>query len=387
MNNQSALKLIGLLMMMALTLVVGYVLLIITVFIGGAKFYTPLVMAATGGLLIFETLCTYVKKGRERLNRIFKGFIAVCLLSVLARMGYQRYHSGIEVVDTEVDIQTYAPFRADTLLVSLKEPATVRLQENPLRLDGATALYPVYAAFVQATYPPEKYNPHNGDVMCSKTGRAYDRLLQGEADMIFVAKPSQAHLDLAAEMGLEITLTPIGREAFVFFVHQQNDVRGLRKEDIQSIYSGEVTNWRELGGADQKIRPFQRPENSGSQTLLQSLMKEKTLMEPPTEDVVGGMGGIINRTANYRNYRGAIGYSFRFFASDMVQEGEIRLLEVDGIPPTPDTIADETYPLSTNIYAATAGSHNPNVDRFLEWILSKQGQEIIQRTGYTPISR
>ncbi|WP_279401693.1 substrate-binding domain-containing protein [Piscibacillus salipiscarius] len=65
-----------------------------------------------------------------------------------------------------------------------------------------------------------------------------------------------------------LNMTPIGREAFVFFVHADNPVDSLKVEEIQGIYSGNITNWKEVGGEDVEIRAFQRPEGSGSQTML-----------------------------------------------------------------------------------------------------------------------
>lgn len=78
-------------------------------------------------------------------------------------------------------------------------------------------------------------------------------------------------------------------------------------------------------------------------------------------------------------------YSFLFFASEMIQNNEIKLLEVDGVKPDKNTIASGEYPLSAEFYAITAGSNNPNIDRFIEWILSPQGQYLVEKTGYTSI--
>ena len=112
---------------------------------------------------------------------------------------------------------------------------------------------------------------------------------------------------------------------------------------------------------------------------------ERALMDAPTEDVVGGMGGIIARTANYRNYPNAIGYTFLYFATGMVGNGAIRLLEIDGVAPTRATLRDGIYPFTTELYAVTAGSKNPNLPIFIEWMLSQQGQRLVEKTGYTPI--
>ena len=186
-------------------------------------------------------------------------------------------------------------------------------------------MYPVYSAFVQAVYPgpagddPILYSTQ-GIVRCDGTITAYERLLDGTTDIVFAAAPSQAQLDAAAAAGMEYHLTPIGREAFVFFVNSRNPVTELTVDEIQGIYTGEITNWREVGGEDQSIRPFQRAEDSGSQSALERLMDGLPLVEPELEDRVGTMGGIIQEVASYRNYRNAIGFSFRFYATEMVRE-------------------------------------------------------------------
>lgn len=193
-------------------------------------------------------------------------------------------------------------------------------------------------------------------------------------------------MEEAKSKGIELKLTPIGREAFVFFVNSKNTVTGLTTEQIQKIYSGEIKSWKEVGGKSESIRAFQRPENSGSQTMLQKLMEGKNLMTPPKEDVAASMGRIIEQAANYRNYKNAIGYSFLFFATEMVKNNQIRLLKVDGTYPERNTIKDKKYPLSDEFYAVTAGSKNPNVERLIKWILSPQGQSIVEKTGYTPLN-
>ena len=110
------------------------------------------------------------------------------------------------------------------------------------------------------------------------------------------------------------------------------------------------------------------------------------IMEPPKEDVVSGMGGIIEQTAEYRNYENSIGFSFRYFASEMVKNGDIRFLEIDGVYPEIETIRNGTYPFIHEFYAVKReGNKNPLVDQFIEWILSDQGQELVEKSGYVGI--
>ena len=336
------------------------------------------------------TLSGYLKPQAHRI--VGYGFLAVCLLS-LGYIAHGIYQDSLPTVDDRsLMLLDYQPFSRDNQLVTLDEPADFQL-ETPwaLRLDGATALYPVYAAFAQAVFPEsDDYVPFHSTVECNGTIDAYQRLINGEVDMIFAAAPSQAQLEAAEHAGMELHMTPIGSEAFVFFVNSKNPVTGLTVEQVRGIYTGAITNWSQVGGRRQSIRPFQRAENSGSQSALQRLMGDLPLIEPEEEDRVAGMGGIIREVASYRNYRNAIGFSFRYYATEMVRNGDIRLLALDGVEPTKETIRDSTYPISSYFYAVTAApigkpapeERNETMAAFLNWIRSPQGQTLVEETGY-----
>lgn len=318
-------------------------------------------------------------------------------------VGFGLYNGSLPAMeDRDSLLYDYVPNREDTMAVRLEEEATLKFDEPIFRMDGATALYPVYSAFVQAVYPEQVYDPwdfyydtkdEDSVVRCTGTIEAYKWLIEGKTDIIFCAAPSQEQLDLAEQMGVQLHLTPIGREAFVFFVNSENPVAGLTVEEIQGIYTGEIKNWRELGGKNQRIRPFQREENSGSQTALLRLMDGLPLMEPEKEDRITGMGGIITQVASYRNHKNAIGFSFRFYSTEMVENEQIRLLALNGIEPTRETIRSGEYPISSNFFAITASpigepapeETNEDLRAFIDWILSEQGQAIIEKTGYVGV--
>ena len=352
----------------------------------GIALLVPLTIAATGFV---------GKKWMRRLWLVSFAVFAGCLMYI----GQGIYYDVLPGVDDRTLIlQDYIPFAEDTKAVKLEEESTLQFTDTKwLRLDGATALYPVYSAFVQAVYPdPQEagtYSPYNSKVECGGTIRAYERLISGEVDMIFAAGPSAEQLKMAEKAGKELSLTPIGREAFVFFVNSKNPVESLTVEEIQGIYTGEIKNWKELGGKWQRIRPFQRAENSGSQTSLQKLMAGLPLMEPEEEDRIAGMGGIIRSVASYRNHSNAIGFSFRYYSTEMVKNGDIRLLALNGVEPTKETIRDGSYPIASEFYAVTAApvgtepfeERNSTAREFLDWILSEQGQWIIEETGYVSL--
>lgn len=300
----------------------------------------------------------------------------------------------------DLDLDVYQPFAESNRLATPGQPATIALPAEGLpRLDGALALYPLYAAFVQAAYPPpanpasrpweSKYDRRDssGLVAMNNTPEAYQRLIDGQTDIIFVAAPSDAQVQAAAAAGKEFKLTPIGKEAFVFFVHKDNPVDNLTVEQVKQIYSGSLKNWREVGGPDQKIRAFQRNENSGSQSTMQSIMGDTPLMKPPLEDRNQSMGGIVSVVADYRNYENALGFSFRYYTQTMLAEDQIKLLKINGIAPTRENIANNSYPFAREFYAVTTGNESPAARQFINWIRSPQGQELVDKTGYVPLDK
>ena len=317
--------------------------------------------------------------------------------------GVDAHNQSIPTVDDRsLQISRYHPFNEGTKAVTLEDESTLQLtfeEASSLRIDGATALYPVYASFVRNAFEPSNEYYYWGEdkketLDCSGTTNAYAFLIKGQTDLIFCAEPSQKQLEAAAEAGLELHLTPIGREAFVFFVNAQNPVTGLTVEQIQRIYTGEITNWKDVGGKKQKILAYQRAEGSGSQTALQSLMAGLPLMEPDKEKVIADMGGIIERVATYRNFDGALGFTFRFYSNEMVGNDQIRLLALNGVTPTKETIRDGSYPISSYFYAVTASpigqpapeETNPTLKAFIDWCTGPQGQWIVEEVGYVSVN-
>jgi phosphate transport system substrate-binding protein len=364
----------------------GFIGTIIALFSRDAEFYTKLIPVITIGLVIMIILAIYGKLKLKVPKMASVVFMSLSILSILTYEGYQAYVRSLEVVSSQdVDLSEYIPFAENTKAVSIEEDSTFKINDQLPTLDGATALYPVYSAFVQAVYPKKDYPLGDSEIVSSQTSEAFDRLLKGDVDIIFIAHPSEDQMRRAELQGIQLNLTPIGREAFVFFVHSNNPVDQLSIEQIQGIYSGEITNWSELGGKNEEIRAFQRPEGSGSQSSLIKVMNGIPIVDPPSEDIVSAMGGIIKETTNYQNRTNAIGFSFRHFSQTMVDNGKIKYLAIEGVQPTKENLQNETYPIVSSFYAITAGSKNPHIKEFIEWMQSGQGQEIVERTGYVPL--
>ena len=328
----------------------------------------------------------------SRLNKkVIAALLGVLMLLIGGRVGtayYDQYVESIRVRDS-FDARKYRPFEEGSLVKTLDEPSVLLFSGDPPRMDGATALYPVYAAFARATFPDtfwdmgwldrEKY------VDCGTTSLAYKDIVDGQADIVFAASPSEEQEAYAKEKGVELVYTPIGREAFVFFVNPNNPIEGLTLAEIRDIYSGKITRWDELGvkglGA---IRAFQRSEGSGSQTALKKLMGEIPLMDAPTETKLGDMLGIVEAAADYKNFKNAIGYSFRFYCTELITDFDVKLLSLNGVAPTRENIENGTYPIASYFYAVTRSDADENTQALLDWIQGPQGQRLIDITGYTP---
>ena len=329
-----------------------------------------------------------------------KRFWALCVCAVLVMGGYwasfrhDQYLRSITLRE-HFDYRTYRPFTEGSLVKKLDEEATLRFHDGDAlpRMDGATALYPVYAAFVQAVYPDSMKDMNAVDfentITCSTTGSAYRRIVDGKCDIIFVAGPSEEQEAYAREKGVELNYTPIGREAFVFFVHPDNPVSSLTLEEIRKIYAGETTRWDQLGVQGLgSIRAFQRDEGSGSQTALERfVMRDTPLMPAEKQNVVADMGGIVERVSAYQNHKNAIGYSFRFYCTALMKNFDVKLLAVNGIEPTVENIENGTYPLASSFYAVTRSDADENTRALVDWIRGPQGQALIEKTGYTPLNK
>lgn len=251
-------------------------------------------------------------------------------------------------------------------------------------IDGSTVTIPLSEALAGRLMdlPVDEARQY---VLHNKTHPAYLNLIYGKADLIFVTGPSEEELKLAADQGVELEIIPVVHEGFVFLANKDNPVKGLTLEQIRDIYTGRTTNWKEVGGSDMPITPYQRPVNSGSQTgFLEMVMKEEMPMEPLMEQVVAEMGALIDAVAAYDNEPSAIGYSYYYFVMDMWGNDQIKLLSVDGIYPDKDTIRDGSYPLNTAYYAVIRKDEPENspVREIINWLLTEEGQLMAEEAGY-----
>ena len=116
-------------------------------------------------------------------------------------------------------------------------------------------------------------------------------------------------------------------------------------------------------------------------------MGDTPIMEAPKDQINDWMVGIIEEVADYKSRSGSIGFSFRYYVEGIIQNPDIKIVAIDGVYPSIETIKNGSYPITTPLYAVTYYENkNPNVDALIKWILSEEGQYIIEQTGYVGVS-
>ena len=251
------------------------------------------------------------------------------------------------------------------------------------RIDGSTATIPLTAAVYDSIDGGSKPPVHNA------TPYAYYHLFWGYADLIFVTYPSENEFAMAKEKGVEMEIIPIVKDALVFLVNKNNPVNNLTLSQLRDVYTGKTTNWKDIGGDSEPIVAYQRNEDSGSQTLfLKLLMNGQAPMKPPTEWIPESMGGLVESVSYYDNAKSAIGYSVFYYVNNMYGNNQFKLLGVDGVKPTRDTIMKGNYPLDDCYYAVMLKSTPADspARKLVDWMLSRDGQELASLAGYIPLN-
>ncbi len=261
-------------------------------------------------------------------------------------------------------------------------------RENMPRLDGSTATAPLAQA-AAAVLLGESEEDVADLIDFSRTTESYRQLMQGNADLLIAAEPNAAVFDEMEEAGFEVQMEPLATDALVFMVNEDNPVDSLTTEQLRGIYSGEITNWSEVGGADLDIVPFQRNAESGSQVLMEKLVMDGTEMtEPPEGYMIASMGGLMDAVKEYDNSSNAIGYSVYYYAHDMQMAGGLKLLKIDGVAPEAATIRSGEYPFLNPYYVAMdAAEPEGSMTRVLyDWLLGSDGQKLVDMKGYVSVN-
>ncbi len=283
-----------------------------------------------------------------------------------------------------IDVGSYLPHTDGSDLPAIS--SSLKLTEDLPVLDGAAALVPVYAAIIDNVYPEgcvtyeggtfsdDNYYGENfaedSAMQYKNTVRGYQAIVDGTTDILFCAAPSAEQKQYAEDKGVELVYVPIGLEGFVFFVNENNPVSNLTAQQIRKIYSCEYTNWSEVGGANRIINPVTRLKGSGSQTTFEAFMGDYKIGTKSPFAITGA----------------SIGFSFRYYMDGIVENDAVKMLSLNGVYPSAENIQNRSYPIVAQFYAIyRADNQNENIPTLIDWILSDEGQSLIEQSGYVKI--
>ena len=255
-------------------------------------------------------------------------------------------------------------------------------------LDGSTACIPLMAQMLADTTGMDLEEARSS-IVVSTTAYAWQNfgLYDTTTRMLLVYEAPDYIKEELQNANVQLEQKPVGVDALVFIVNEDNPVQALSQQQLRDIYAGKITNWKDVGGKDQEIVAFQRSEDSGSQTLFKKLLIQgSALMDPPTELAPAAMGELVDSIADYNNSANAIGFSVYYYIDQMYTKPGLRLLAVDDVAPSNETLADGSYPLCNDFYAVIhPGSAADSPERQLyDWLDTADGIACIRKAGYVP---
>lgn len=215
------------------------------------------------------------------------------------------------------------------------------------------------------------------DVEGGGSGSGIRSLIDGKIDLCATSRPlSPDEVRQLAQKYQSIGVSILcAKDALNIVVHPSNPVSGLSLRQIVDLFTGAQTNWKDVGGADLPVTLYGRESNSGTflyfedHVLLGEKYSDASIVEP-------GARALIDAVAHDSS---AIGYS------TSVYSGTVKSLAVGGVLPTPDNIRNGTYPITRYLYFYTVYQPEGEIKRFLDWVVSKEGQRTATVNGYIPL--
>jgi phosphate transport system substrate-binding protein len=265
------------------------------------------------------------------------------------------------------------------LLAAVFGLAVAGQAQEKIVLDGSTTVGPIAKAF--AEYLMRKDPGLNILVSESGSGNGAKGLMNGTCDIANMSRfMKDSEFQGAVEKGIFPVAHVVAFDGLPILVHPGNPVKGLTLEQIRGIYTGQIASWKEVGGPDVKIVKVSRDTNSGTYETFESLVMQGEKIAADTE-YVGSNGAVRQRV---QSTPAAIGYAGLGFVDDTV-----KALEVNGIFPDQETVSAGTYPIARPLFMFTNGfpKMGSPLFTFVTLHLTPEGQEIVERIGFVPVTR
>lgn len=247
-------------------------------------------------------------------------------------------------------------------------PATVRVKGS----DTMLLLNRMWAGEFMQTHPGISIQVEGGG-----TATGVQALIEGRADICAASRP--LHAEEAGALAQRYRTVGfsflVAKDALSIFLHPQNPVKDLTLKQVKEIFTGKITNWAAVGGVDREILALIRPHDSGTYLYFKEHILEgaaytaSAQIVPTTADIAA----IIARTPN------AIGYGGIAYGADVIHA------RINGIPATAETVRYNLYPYTRYLYLYTVNKPAGEVKEYVDWILSPEGQRVVQSAGYLPL--
>jgi len=237
-------------------------------------------------------------------------------------------------------------------------------------LDGSTSMSKLMEYLQESI--KEVYPNLTLEAQFTGSGTGIKAVTSGTAD---IGNSSRSLTDDEKAAGLEENIVAL--DGIAVIVDKDNTVKDLTKQQLADIYTGKITNWKELGGADQSIVVVGREAGSGTRDGFESILDVKEKCQYALQ--LNETGAVV---AKVQETKGAIGYA----SLDVVQESadKVNVLTLDGVAPSEATILDGTYALQRPFVMATKGKveeQSEQVQAVFEFINSEAGQAVIKKAG------
>ena len=222
-------------------------------------------------------------------------------------------------------------------------------------------------------------------IRTSQTHGAFMNLIDGSADIILTHRTISLDEKIHADaVGVTLMEIPIALDAFVFVVNKKNPIKSLTVEQVQKIYTGEITNWSEVGGNNVDLFAFTRPRNSGSEEVFRAVVMDG--LEPADFPEVFQILDMPYVIINALNIENSICYTFNNYAETIVRMPDVPKIAINGIFPNKNTIKDNTYPFISKVYVAIRSDLNRNsmAYKLYEWLQSEDAKSTIIECGFIP---
>jgi len=237
-----------------------------------------------------------------------------------------------------------------------------------IRIAGSTTVQPIASAAAEEfmyMHPDVTVTVQGGG-----SGTGVTQVAQGTVDIGNASRDiKQSEMDQYPEL----VPTPVAADGIAVAVNPSNSIDALTMEQVAGIFTGQITNWSEVGGPEGEIVVIIREDGSGTRATFEEIVHDGTdssagALQKPSN---GAVKTTVSQTPQ------AIGYIGIGYIDDSIQS-----VKVDGVVPTEENVANGSYPISRLLYMITNGEPEGLVKEFLDFILSEEGQELVAEEGF-----